>query len=342
MQPRDYQLKVAELAKIHPRAGFEMVTGAGKTFAMALVMQALQLRTLVVVPTLQLKNQLAEVFSDLFGSTKGFAVHNIDSPELQKCTNYDVLILDECHRSASTTYRTLNKGAWRNIYHRYFFSGTFFRSQYEESLLLEGIAGAPCYKFGYHEAVKAGAIVPIESYHYVLPKQKVVGDRNSYQAVYSELVVNNKHRNLLIASLLGRAHQSGVSSLCLVKEIKHGQLLSDLTFFPFANGQDGQSESLIKAFNSGEVKTLIATTGVCAEGVDTKLAEYLFLAGGGKAKVQFMQMVGRVLRPCEGKETGKIVLIKDPSHKWMLNHFNACLDHLKKEYGVKSTQLTFD
>ena len=205
---------------------------------------------------------------------------------------------------------------------------------------MEGIAGTPCYRFDYNDAIKAGAVVPVEAYYYSLPKQEMEGNESNWASVYSELVVNNENRNHLIAWILNKTHRGGVSTLCLVKEIKHGQILSDLTAFPFANGQDGLSKELIRAFNAGESKTLIATTGVCGEGVDTKPAEYIIMAAGGKSKVQFMQQVGRGLRRYEGKESTKIILFKDPSHKYLTRHFNASIKYLAEGYGVVPTQLT--
>lgn len=323
------------------RGGAEMVTGSGKSLTMALLINALQLKTLVIVPNLTLKAQLQEIFKRVFYNTDNITVENIDSPTLKSPGNYDALILDETHHAAASTYRQLNKKAWTNIYRRYFFSGTFFRSQDEESILLEGIAGRPTFKFGYKEAVEAGAVVPIEAYYYVLPKQEMKGNEANYQSVYSELVVNNKLRNTIVATLLGRLHSTGVSTLCLVKELKHGRALSDLTYFPFANGEDGFARDMIDSFVIKNSKTLIATTGVCGEGVDTKPAEYLLITGGGKAKTQFMQMVGRILRPSPGKQTGKVILFKDPSNKYLVKHFNQCVRHLEEEYGVKPTQLTY-
>lgn len=341
-EPRNYQNQAVASLISKGRAGAEMVTGSGKSLTMALLIQALQLRTLVIVPNLTLRDQLRATFLEVFGSLDNILVENIDSPILKTATDYDVLILDETHHSASQTYRKLNATAWKGIYYRFFFSGTFFRSRDEESMLLEGISGTPCYRFDYLSAVKTGAIVPVESYYYSLPKREMEGNRTNWASVYSELVVNNKYRNELIACLLGRLHREGVSTLCLVKEIKHGQILSDLTFFPFANGQDGLSKELIKAFNSREVRTLIATTGVCGEGVDTKPAEYIIMAAGGKAKTQFMQHVGRGLRKYNDKESAKIILFKDSSHKYLTKHFNACSRYLAEDYGVVPTQLTID
>lgn len=337
MKPRDYQLKVVDIAKKHSRAGFEMVTGSGKTFTMALLMNALQLRTLIIVPTLELKNQLHSVFLSLFGDTRWFTVENIDSPRLKTDTKYDVLILDECHRAASATYRKLNKIAWTGIYYRYFFTGTFFRNDKEERLLLESITGKCKFKFGYKDAIEAKAIVPVEAYYIELPKIPVKG--TTYAQVYSELVVNRADRNNIIANLLNKLHSQDISTLCLVREVAHGDKLKTLSGAAFIHGNDPDRTKILKWFNSKKLHTLIATTGVAGEGVDTKPAEYIIIAGLGKSSVQFQQQIGRGIRTYPGKQSCKIILFKDVSHKFTKNHFNEQLKILRDVYGVVPIKL---
>src|SRR4051812_39976032 len=106
-----------------------MPTGMGKSITMALLTNALQVRTLIVVPNLNLKEQLTETFLRLFGNLDNVTIENIDSPRLPKATNSDCLIIDEAHHAAASTYRTLNKTAWAGIYYRFFFTATPFRSQ---------------------------------------------------------------------------------------------------------------------------------------------------------------------------------------------------------------------
>jgi superfamily II DNA or RNA helicase len=337
MTPYPDQLKAIEIAVKAHHGGIEMPTGTGKSITMALLINALQVKALVIVPTLELKRQLSESFTRYFGSLNNITIENIDSPRLNQIQDYGVLIVDECHHSSSATYRRLNKTAWKNIYHRYFFSATYFRNNDEEQLLFEGIAGQVIYRLSYAEAVEKKYIVPVEAYTIEVPKQKT--DGSTYAQVYSQLVVNNTLRNQQIVNVLTSLHSNHKSTLCLVREIKHGKILSAITGIPFVCGEDDTSRKYIHRFNMGAIKVLIGTQSILGEGIDTKPAEYIIVAGLGKAKSQFMQAIGRGLRTYPGKESAKIILISDKSHKFTSRHFKAQCDIIKEEYNCKPLKL---
>lgn len=319
------------------RGIISMPTGTGKSLVIALIIAKLRVKTLVVVPSLGIKEQLTESLEAIFGPSPHITVLNIDSKELKTAKGYDCLIIDESHHVAAKTFQVLNKTAWKDIYHRYFLTATPFRNQIEEQLLFEGIAGQVIYKLSYKDAVKKGYIVPVEAYYLDLPKQEINGE--TWSQVYSELVVNNQSRNQEIASLINQLYLSGVHTLCLVKEIAHGDKLSALTGASFANGQDEDTKAFIDWFNQGKIKALIGTTGVLGEGIDTKPAEYIIIAGLGKAKSAFMQAVGRGVRRHGDKESAKIILIRDCSHKFTLRHYNEQVKILKEEYGIAPVKL---
>lgn len=314
-----------------------MPTGSGKSLVIALIASTLNLKTLVVCPTLEIKSQLIEGFKAVLKDASNITVENIDSRRLKTLKGYDCLIIDEAHHSAAKTYHTLNKTAWKDIYWRFCLTATPFRNQTEETLLFEAIAGKVIYKLSYREAVEQKFIVPIESYYIEVPKQDT--DAYSWQQVYKELVVNNDSRNTLIAGLVESLKAAEASTLCLVKEIAHGKLLSEMTGIPFANGQDEDTKAYIKQFNAGKIKSLIGTTGVLGEGIDSKPCEYVIIAGLGKAKSAFMQQVGRSVRVYGEKESGKVILILDRSHKFTLKHFKMQTKILKEEYGSVSIKL---
>lgn len=316
-----------------------MPTGSGKSLTIGLLIAALQLKTLIVVPTLELKRQLSDTLRGLFGSLDNIDIENIDSSRLPKLKGHDVLIVDECHHSAAATYRKLNKKTWTGIYYRYCFTATPYRSRDEETILMETLTGPVRFKLTYREAVAAGLIVPIEAYYIDLPKRPVEG--YTWAQVYSELVVNNDTRNAAIADLIERLSAAKKSTLVLVKEICHGEKLAALTSptLPFASGLGGDARGLIDDFNATPDGVLIGTTGVLGEGVDTRPAEYIIIAGLGKSKPAFMQQCGRGVRRYPGKESAKIILIRDPSHKWCLNHFKAQCKVLRDEYGAEAVKL---
>ena len=335
-KPHEWQLKATTIVSKHPRAGVVAATGSGKSLAMAMIVEKLKVRTLIVVPSLEIKRQLTETFVHLFGRgvTKYVTISNVDSV---KPDDYDLLIIDECHHAASKTYRNLNKKAWNSIYYRYFFSATFFRNDKDEQLLFEGVCGEVRYELTYKDAVKAGYVVPVDAFYVDLPKRDVEG--YTWAQVYREAVTGLHDRNVIIAELLTTLDTAGASTLCLVKEVAHGETLSLLSGIPFASGRDDGSRDYIRQFNAGAISTLIATTGVMGEGVDTKPCEYVILAGLGKAKSSIMQQVGRCVRVCQGKTSGKVILFRDRSHRFLSRHYNAEKAILTNEYGAKPKKL---
>lgn len=336
--PYELQTKAVEACMRVDRGTVSACTGFGKSVMIAMLIARLQLRCLVIVPNLGLKTQLKESLKEWFGDTKGMiTVENIDSPKLSKLTDFDVLIIDEAHHSAAKTYRALNKKAWGKIYYRFNFTATPFRSRDEENILMETITSKVIYEITYKDALKVGAVVPVEAFYFELPK--VTTDAYTWKEVYSELIVKNLRRNTLIQELLLSLHRGGRPTLCLVKEIAHGETLTYGGAFVFANGQDEESGAMIQRFNDRKANVLIGTTGVLGEGVDSKPCEYVIIAGLGKSKPQFMQCVGRALRRYPGKETAKVIIFLDKTHKWTKSHFDTQRKILLEEYGAAVVRL---
>lgn len=335
--PYNEQLEAINSCVACDRGIVSAVTGFGKSYVMALLVQKLQLRTLIIVPNLELKRQLTADFTNYFGNLKNITIENIDNPNLKNHKKYDILLVDEAHHSAAKTYRMLNKNAWKNIFYRFFFTATPYRSDAEEQILMESVTGPVIYEISYTQARDKGYVVPVEAYY--LESPRVVVTKDTWHGVYSEIVTNNVQRNQLLANTLLAINASGASTLCLVREIEHGRVLSELTGFPFASGEGQNTKELLTEFNNSRIKTLIGTTGVLGEGVDTKPCEYVIIAGLGKAKGQFMQNIGRGLRKYDGKYSCKIIIIQDRSHAWAVNHFNTQKRILKEEYGVKAVAI---
>jgi len=338
--PYQSQLDAVNAADLFDRGSMVLPTGSGKSLVMAMLIALKQVRTLVVVPNLELKRQLTVTFKQIFKDMSNITVENIDSTALKTAKNYDMLIIDESHHAAAGTYRELNKTAWNGIYYRYFMTATPFRNQDEEALLLEGIIGDIIYELTYQEAVKAKYIVPVEAYYVPVAKQKVNG--HTWKQVYSELVVNNEARNDQIAVLMLRLQKAKYSTLCLVKEVAHGQKLADLTNLPFVHGQDDESRAYIEMFNKGQIPVLIGTEGVLGEGIDSKPCEFVLITGLGKAKSSFQQKVGRAVRTYGNKETAKVVIFFDPSHKWTKAHYKEQCKILLEEYCVTPALLEIE
>lgn len=338
--PYPEQLEAAVAASVASRGIICAPTGVGKSLIVTLIVNKLQVPTLVVVPSLELKRQLTKSLKEAFGDTytKHLKVENVDALDPnEEAKGYDCVIIDEFHKSGAKRYRKLNKKAWKNVYYKFGLTATPFRSQDNERLLLESVLSQVIYRIDHKTAVDKGYIVPIEAYFLELPKRPVEG--YTWNQVYNELVINNAVRNQVICDLMKRLHADGASSLCLVKEIKHGDIIAGKTGAAFANGLNEETQQLIAGFNSKALTCLIGTTGILGEGVDTKPAEYVIIAGLGRSKNAFMQQVGRGFRVYPGKESCKVILFKDISHKWTLQHFKAQVKYMREEYGVEPVKL---
>ncbi len=340
--PYPEQLAASKAALTACRGVISAVTALGKSLIAALIIDELRVPTLIVVPSVELKRQLTESMTYWFGEelVGGFIrIENVDALPMEPLKGYDCVILDEFHHAGAKTYRKLNVKAWGGVFYRFGLTATPFRSQDHERLLLESVLSRIIYRITYQQAVKNGYIVPVEAYYVDLPTQEHMEDSNSWTAVYSELVVNNKIRNEIIYRYLKAFKAAGVHALCLVKEVRHAQALALDGDCAYVIGTDPVSRENIGRFNTGEIRQLVGTTGMIGEGCDTKPAEYLLDAAGGKSKNAFMQRVGRVLRKYPGKQSGKVILFRDRSHRWLDKHFKECCKILRDEYGIRPIKL---
>jgi superfamily II DNA or RNA helicase len=205
---------------------------------------------------------------------------------------------------------------------------------------MEQITGQVIYRLSHRKAVEAGLIVPVEAFYVDLPRVPVEGC--SWREVYDELVVHREDRNQMIARVVDSFVEAGVSTICLVKEIEQGVAICDALAtddWAFAQGVNPDNADILRRFNAQELRGLVGTTGVIGEGVDTKPAACVVIAGLGRSPVQFRQMVGRGSRKFPGKKVCWVIIFRDPSHKWTLKHFCAQRKILRGEYGAEPSKL---
>jgi superfamily II DNA or RNA helicase len=353
--PRPEQAEAPEVAFQESRGIVVAPTGCGKSLIAALILDRFQVRSMIVVPSLGLKKQLTEDLKKVFGDEmvgplyRGrarhlFTVENIDQLD-PKCPvpGIDLVLIDEFHHSGAKSYRELNMKAWKDVYFKFGLTATPFRSKSEERLLLESVLSKVIYQIPYKTALDKGYVCPFDAFYIDLPAVKLKCSGEKWHSVYKELVVDRADRNQIICDLIENLKNGNKSTLVLLKQVEHGlkiefELQKRGVRVPFAKGENDNNESLISAFNE-RIEEVLMGTSVIGEGIDTRPTEYCVLAGGGKSKNQFMQNVGRLFRLHPTKERGVLILFRDPSHKWTLEHFKAQVKYLKEEYGIVPAKL---
>jgi len=344
MQLRTYQEQAIEgLLSSHGSGNRKVIlqsaTGSGKTvMASSIVQRAVKKgkRVLFLAHRRELIAQCSDKLS-VFGIDHGIImagqdtqswhsvqVASVDTLRARAITSNrmrlpeaDIVIIDECHRSLSNTYRKII-------------------DKYDKSFII-GLTATPCRGDGlglghvYSDMVCApsikyliskGHLVPARYFAPSIPDLKgvklVAGDYNSKQLasrmdtgeLIGDIVTNfiriaPKKKAVVFASSV--QHSINLKESFEAAGIKAGHI-------------DGETPSeerdlTLKQLESGEIQVLCNCL-VLTEGWDCPSAEVCVLARPTKSLGLYLQMVGRVLRPMEGKDEALII-----------DHSGAVYDH---------------
>lgn len=127
-----------------------------------------------------------------------------------------------------------------------------------------------------------------------------------YLSYYPEFIVRNPYRNDLIIKMVEENKDKTI--LILVKQIEHGEILQKIlpnSKYIYGETNNKIRENALEEFKTGKLKILISTISIFAEGVDIPTLDVIINAAANKGDVKTIQVLGRVLRKKEGKETAK-------------------------------------
>lgn len=334
---RYFQEDALKLCVNEHRCTVEAATGTGKTRIFLELIHQLGVRTLIIVPTLNILFQTHSLLARKFGKkyvgiigdqikdvNKDIIVASVQSLsnlEPEYFNRFDCLIIDEAHHSAATTYMDLNSKCFNNIYYRYFFSGTVFRNDGSDLALL-GVVSTVDYRYSAVQAIRDKFLSPPVFFikQNRLSSSPVVLKGSQYRKAYATHIVENKQRNQFIADKVKQLASVGKCTLVLVDQIKHGKLIKDLVpNATFISSKSKDNTKVIDRFNEKKISVLIGTD-VIGEGVDTIGADALVLAGAGKAKSSIIQKIGRVLRLYANKKYATVIDFADLNVSTFTNH----------------------
>ena len=129
---------------------------------------------------------------------------------------------------------------------------------------------------------------------------------------------------------------SGLNTLVLVTQIKHGQTLEEiLNQFGcpavFISGKSGMKKrkQAVEDMRNGTRSIMIAST-IADVGLDIPRLQCIVEAGAGKSSVTALQGLGRIMRPFDGKDSCLFITYRD-SAPFICSHVNRKIDIWRTE-----------
>jgi superfamily II DNA or RNA helicase len=342
---RPYQLTAPSIVEKATRGILWHATASGKTITAARIICHLGVKTLYMVPSLELLHQTSE---DLQKVLKGVTVGKIgegiwDPKEITVATtatlwsrlknpeciallkNVDLLIADECHHISSKDEiatdpkgyktRTADVNTWYIIalscpaYYRIGMTGTPGKDIDTKRALLECAFGRVIDRISTKTLIDLEIACPIEVHFHKIDHKESYED---YNVAHLEGVLQNATFNNYIAQLAITELKAGSKVLIITSSKAHQgpAIMNALKNYgyevPFVCGDDSRSDRKQFREDFRAGKIPAIISTVYKEGVDFPLLSAIILADGGKDEKRTIQVLGRVLRSAKGKKLGRL------------------------------------
>lgn len=337
--PRDYQMDAILTALEQVRGVIAIPTGGGKSVVLSGVAAALNLKTIIVVESKDLAEQLVKEVAQATGLKVGrlwtgavqvdepivVCLRNTlarrlkawDGPWPEWAKSIGCIIVDECHHVTGESYDIIFENL-PNAAYRFGFTATPEGSSYdgEEEVVQNGILikaniGPTIYRLKMSDLITQGYLAKpeirlIEN----VPLTKLVStDYNLETEIH---IVNNDERNLMGCYFAKQAYDAGENVIVFVKRVAHGEIVHRMLLdqgvkadeIAYITGETGSSDRKEEIANFADGKTKILIGTVLTEGLNFVVSTGVNL-GGGRAGRYIVQALGRVLR--KPKASGKDV-----------------------------------
>ena len=322
-EPRDYQLDGFHHALSYKKTLLVSPTASGKSLIIYLIVRALNVKTLIIVPTTSLVSQLYSDFQE-YGWDSAKYCHQVYAGQdkvsdklvvistwqsiykLNKKTfePYRLVIGDEAHGFKSKSLTTLMTKCV-NAEYRIGTTGTLDGTQ-THKLVLEGLFGK-VYKVTTTKKLMDRKELSSLHVEIILLKYPDVICEQFKQIKYAdeiEFLVGHEKRNKYIRNLVLSLEGNTLLLFRLVK--KHGRILYDMikektddnrkTFFVFG-GTETETREQIRAIAETERDAIIvASYGVFSTGINIRNLHNIVFASPSKSRIRNLQSIGRGLR----------------------------------------------
>ena len=337
--PRDYQLDAFHHALSYQKTLLVSPTASGKSLIIYLIVRALNVKTLIIVPTTSLVSQLYADFQQ-YGWDSLKYCHQVYAGQ-DKVSNkkvvistwqsiyklgrklfepYELVIGDEAHGFKSKSLTSIMTKCV-NAKYRIGTTGTLDGTQ-THKLVLEGLFGKVYKATTTKELIdkKELASFSIKILLLKYPNDICVSMRNSKYMDEIEFLVGYEKRNKYIKNLVLSLKGNTLLLFRLVK--KHGRILYDMikevsdesnrTTFFVHGGTETETRERIRAIAEEEHDAIIvASYGVFSTGINIRNLHNIVFASPSKSRIRNLQSIGRGLRLSENKNETVLYDIAD-------------------------------
>ncbi len=322
-EPRDYQLDGFHHALSYKKSLLVSPTASGKSLIIYLIVRALNVKTLIIVPTTSLVSQLYSDFQE-YGWDSVKYCHQVYAGQdkvsdkqviistwqsiykLNKKTfePYRLVIGDEAHGFKSKSLTTLMTKCV-NAEYRIGTTGTLDGTQ-THKLVLEGLFGK-VYKVTTTKKLMDRKELSSLHVEIILLKYPDVICEQFKQIKYAdeiEFLVGHEKRNKYIRNLVLSLEGNTLLLFRLVK--KHGRILYDMIkektdddrkiFFVFGGTETEVREQIRAIAETERDAIIVASYGVFSTGINIRNLHNIVFSSPSKSRIRNLQSIGRGLR----------------------------------------------
>ena len=316
---RPYQEEAVQAVLEREFGVLEAGTGSGKTIMALAVIAARKQPALIIVHTKELLFQWAERIESFFGVTPGLigdghfslapvtvAIVNSARRKMAEITpHFGFVLVDECHRVPATLFTDVV-----NLFDGKYslgLSATAYRRENALTRLIYFYMGELAHRVNAGRLQENGAILRPE----IVSRKTgfTFNYRDNYAAMMTALTLDDP-RNRQIADDVKSVKEKGNGMILVVSDrVSHCERLRKLleergctTALLTGRVPAPKRLEIVSAIKEGTIDTLVATIQLIGEGFDAPGLANLFLATPVKFSGRLQQVIGRILRPEEGKQ----------------------------------------
>ncbi len=316
---RPYQQEAVAAVLNHSFGVLEAGTGSGKTVMALKILAERGQPTMIIVHSRELLHQWQQRVEEFLGIRAGQAgggkvdiqpitvgiVNTVRKRLAELAPRFGHLIVDECHRVPATLFTDVVSGF--DCWYMLGLSATAFRREDGMTRIIYTYMGDRTHVVDGEQLVESGAVVR--------PRfvQKETGFTYGYRGEYPKLIKalakNEKRNDQIVADIVSLLDNDHDGTLLVVSDrIAHCRALQEkLALFGYDAAlltgriHPEERERIVAGVQAGQVQVLIATLQLIGEGFDCPGLSTIVLATPIKFEGRLLQVVGRVMRPLQGK-----------------------------------------